>query len=130
MQLQQLSMHISHVLQDPALRTIRNPVMNMQMQSAINNLGPIHPAAGRLGVLRVVVSYPGDLDENTVEEIADDDQDEDLLATINLREIVTRYEDIQAILSLSRKRSAEEDGGSQPKRPRVKSSRAKGKGKA
>ena len=123
-------MHISHVLQNPALRTIRNEAMNMEMQTALDELGPKHPEAGKLCVLHVVVSYPGDLDENTVEEIADDDQDEDLLATINLREIVTRYEDIQAILSLSRKRSAEEDGGSQPKRPRVISSRAKGKGKA
>jgi hypothetical protein len=123
-------MYISHVLQNPALRTIRNEAMNMEMRTALDELGPKHPEAGKLCVLHVVVSYPGDLDENTVESIVDSEKDGHLLATINLKEIVTQYEDVQAVLSLSRKRPAEEDGDSLPKRLRVNSSRAKGKGKA
>jgi hypothetical protein len=77
-------MHISHILQSSASRTIRNPVMNMQMQSALAKLGPSHPEAGWLSVLGVVVSYPGDLHDDTVENIADNDQHGHFLATINL----------------------------------------------
>jgi hypothetical protein len=118
------SMHISHVLQNSASRTIPSLDMNKQMQDALTRLGPSHPWDGRLSVLRVIISYPGDLHDDTVENIADHDQDGHLLATVNLEKIVTQYDDIQVILSLSRKRPALEDGygGSQPKRPRVDSS--------
>ena len=96
------------------------------MKNALAELGSIHSGAGKLSVLRVVVFYPGGLQDDTVVNIAENNQNGHLLATVDLEKIVTQYDDIQTVLSLRRKRSAQEDGGSQPKHRRIDSSRAKG----
>src|ERR1700722_8538799 len=105
-------------------RTIRNPDMNQQIQEALGMLGPRHPDTGRLGVLRVVISCPSELDDDSVENIVHKELDGHLMATVSMEKIVTEYNDLRALLSLRQKRSAQEDLNNQPKRTRVQPRRA------
>ena len=100
-------------------QAICNPDMNQQIQEALNMLGPRYPDTGRLGVLRVVISCPSELDDDSVENIVHKELDGHLMATVSMEKIVTEYNDLQALLSLRRKRSAQEDLSNQPKRTQV-----------
>jgi len=56
---------ISHLfIQNIEGRTICNTDMNKQMPDGLAELGPSTSDAGRLGILLIVISYPGEPDQS------------------------------------------------------------------
>jgi len=93
------------------------------MNTALSKLSQGISTAGRLGILRVVIAYPGKLHEDVVADTVLKEKDGHLLAIVDMDRICQDYEDLQTLLSLRQKRPAEEDGGLDPKRQRRASER-------
>ena len=63
-------------------------------------MGPGTEYAGRLGVLRVLVSHPATPDPDTLENVADADSNHHLVATVDLPSLARWYSETKILESL------------------------------
>jgi hypothetical protein len=89
--------------QDIKNHAIRNVTLSKQMQDTSAELGPSTPDAGRLGILQVVVSYPGEPDQAVMDKFVFNEPDGHPLAVVDMTKIVPSYEDLQTLLSLRKR---------------------------
>jgi hypothetical protein len=93
------------------------------MNTALSKISQGVSTAGRLGILRVVIAYPGRLREDVINETVLKEEEGHPLAIVEMDRICQDYEDLQTLLSLRQKRPAEEDEDLDPKRQRRTSER-------
>jgi hypothetical protein len=81
---------------------IYNPRLNEELQAALLDLGPPNPHAGPLGVLRVLSSYPADLNMERLREDVENDAGSHPAATMNFETLITDAKDKQLLETLPR----------------------------
>jgi hypothetical protein len=90
-------------IQDTKNHAIRNVTLSKQMQDTLAELGPSTPDAGRLGILQVVVSYPGEPDQAVMDKFVFNEPDGHPLAVVDMTKMVSSYEGLQTLLSLRKR---------------------------